>query len=135
MSTDKTTKPDARTALEPVAETPAPEPARRPDAVRFKHNSGQPGVPRAAKLQAADRAAVYLGCDPKKGERAWCRQHREHVVATREQRMCLYFPEGHERSGQERYEWKDRGDGVEEGTLVEGAGAEDVGLAREMIQP
>lgn len=32
--------------------------------------------------------------------------------------ICRYFPTSHPLSGQERYEWKDRGDGVMYGTLT-----------------
>ena len=51
-------------------------------------------------------------------ERVYSRDQGSFKFLSGDPADTLYFPKGHHRSGESRYDWKDRGDGVMYGYLV-----------------
>lgn len=97
------------------APTQAPD---RPDAVKIPHAYRGAAMPPSAQYGLAGLAERLLGVDRSKGERALCRNQGGYVFATRDRGQTLQFDDRHPLRGRPRYEWRDRGDGVEVGTLV-----------------
>lgn len=109
---------EIKTAAQPAA--PQVSPAR-PDAVKISTTYGKGGVPRGEQGNLVAVAERLLGVDKTKGELARVRAQNGCVFATRDPSQKLSFPDNHELRGQSRYDWTDRGDGVQVGTLTAAA--------------
>jgi hypothetical protein len=94
----------------------------KPDALFMpgKLKRGARLVDRVASI--ADIAEPTLGLDRSNGERAYIRvQPGDRLFITANPLDTIFFPLGHDRSGQPRYRWERGDDGIERGYLVEGA--------------
>ncbi len=94
----------------------------RPDAL-FLPESVKVGAIMSDRVDSACRyAESLLEADCAAGERAHIRtQPHGRLFVTRDYRDTIFFPAGHPRSGQARYNWVRQSDGSEFGYLVEGA--------------
>jgi hypothetical protein len=94
----------------------------RPDALFLPTTlkRGSTIVERVVSVSAV--AEPLLEVDYAAGERAFIRSMPHgRLFVTRDPADTIYFPTGHPQSGEHRYRWEKRGDGVEIGYLVEGA--------------
>lgn len=93
----------------------------RPDAVKIPlalvRHKGADGERKALVVELAEDA---LEIDLDSTEIAWARDQEGFFFATRDPEALLFFPHGHPRQGQSRYEWTARADKIETGVLVDG---------------
>ncbi len=96
----------------------------RPDALFLPESlkAGSRIFDRVASISAV--AEPLLEVDRAKGERAYLRkQPHGRLFITRDPSDSIFFPTTHRRSGQPRYRWEQRPDGIEIGYLVESESA------------
>lgn len=97
----------------------------RIDAVKIPNelvaDVADPGERKAAVVELAEEA---LGIDPASAELAWAHEQQGFYFAAREPGATLFHPNAGDRPGAPRYRWARRDDGVELGTLDDGATAQ-----------
>jgi hypothetical protein len=102
-----------------TATAPSTPPKPRPDAVKIPLDwKASSDNPLTVGLSIARKCKALLGVDLTRGENAYVRTQFDHRFATRYINDTIYFPHGHHRALQPRYNWSPQPDGSEFGYLV-----------------